>query len=197
MMVFAIMLILLLYSVQNVTFKEGSASAESMALQINLEEKNLANAISNAISQVYAQGPGAKTTTYVKLTYLRDSKMISRALGIADPVVFITYGNYSDVGNGTYVTIIGTGFTASLTGKNKNVFWSQSMYSSILYTNSSVWSNSTSVTFGSTTVNGLQISPAQLPPNLQVVVTWDPAKPDEWTFNSTKGALYININLGG
>ena len=214
MMVFAIMLILLLYSVQNVTFKEGSASAESMALQINLEEKNLANAISNAISQVYSQGPGAKTTAYVKLTYLRDTKTIEKTLQITDPIVFITYGPNPDylvdptkTGNGTYVLIApnGSTFNASFYGGNKNVFWSGSLYSKQLCNVSSAWpagsditiTSSTSNPFGSSTVYGLLIPPSSLPATMTIVVEWNPAKPDSWYFNSTSGELRININPGG
>ncbi|NJE85583.1 class III signal peptide-containing protein [Thermococcus sp. CX2] len=197
MLIFGIMLILLLYSVNNITFREGSTSIETLRIQVSLEEKNLANAISNTISQVYAQGPGAKSTTYVKLTYLRDAGMLEKALNLESPKIFITYGNYSSDGNGTYVTVTGTGFTPVLTGGNKNVFWSRSMYQAVPYGNSSVWSPSGSITVGTITLYGLEIDPTNLPPTLKIVVEWNPEQPESWTFDSAKGELRININPGG
>jgi len=197
MLVFGMMLILLLYSVNNITFREGSTSTETLRIQISLEEKNLANAISNTVSQVYAQGPGAKSTTYVRLTYLRDPEMLRKGLNLNNASVFITYGNYSTEGNGTYITVTGTNVTAVLSGGNKNVFWSRAMYQAILYTNSSVWSPSGSVTFGSSTVYGLNLDPATLPATLEIVVEWNPDNPNSWMFNSTTGELHININPGG
>lgn len=197
MLIFGMMLILLLYSVNNITFREGSTSTETLRIQISLEEKNLANAISNTISQVYAQGPGAKSTTYVRLTYLRDPEMLRKGLGVENATLFITYGNYSSDGNGTYVTVTGTNVTAVLSGGDKNVFWSRSMYQKILYTNSSIWSPSGSFAFGSTTVYGLEVDPDSLPATLTVVVEWNPDNPDSWLFNSTTGELRININPGG
>ena len=197
MLIFGMMLILLLYSVNNITFREGSTSTETLRIQISLEEKNLANAISNSISQVYAQGPGAKSTTYVRLTYLRDPEMLRKGLGVENATLFITYGNYSSDGNGTYVTVTGTNVTAVLSGGDKNVFWSRSMYQKILYTNSSIWSPSGSFAFGSTTVYGLEVDPDSLPATLTVVVEWNPDNPDSWLFNSTTGELRININPGG
>ncbi len=197
MLIFGMMLILLLYSVNNITFREGSTSTETLRIQISLEEKNLANAISNTISQVYAQGPGAKSTTYVRLTYLRDPEMLRKGLGVENATLFITYGNYSSDGNGTYVTVTGTNVTAVLSGGDKNVFWSRSMYQKILYTNSSIWSPSGGFAFGSTTVYGLEVDPDSLPATLTVVVEWNPDNPDSWLFNSTTGELRININPGG
>ncbi|NJE77241.1 class III signal peptide-containing protein [Thermococcus sp. ES12] len=197
MLIFGMMLILLLYSVNNITFKEGSTSTETLRIQISLEEKNLANAISNTISQVYAQGPGAKSTTYVRLTYLRDPEMLRKGLNINNASLFITYGNYSTEGNGTYITITGTNVTAVLTGGDKNVFWSRGMYQAVLYTNSSVWAPSGSVTFGSSTVYGLTIDPATLPATLEIVVEWNPDNPNSWAFDPTTGELHININPGG
>ena len=49
--IFGLLTILLLYSVRNVSFSEGSPSVENLRIQIALEEKGLANAISNTISQ--------------------------------------------------------------------------------------------------------------------------------------------------
>lgn len=197
MLVFGVMLILLIYSVNNVTFKEGSASTENLRIQISLEEKNLANAISNTISQVYAQGPGSKATAYVELTYLRDPEMLSKGLGVKDPTVFITYGNYGNEGNGTYVTVVGTSGTPVLSGGDKNVFWSRGMYQAILYTNSSVWSPGDGLTVDSTTLYGLRIKPASLPSTLKIIVEWNPDKPVSWAFDPTAGELRINIKPGG
>lgn len=217
MMVFAIMLVLLLYSVQNVTFKPGGASAESMRVQISLEEKNLANAISNTITQVYAQGPGAKATSYVKLTYLRDSQMIKKALEVEDPVIFITYGpnpehliNANKTGNGTYITVlpeIGDA-NGSAFGGNKTLFWSKSLYSKNLaiveeINGTKVWKPEDTRTvvgtspWGGSTIYGLKIPPSQLPATLKIIVTWNPDNPDRWIFDSVKGILEININPGG
>ncbi|WP_258083211.1 class III signal peptide-containing protein [Thermococcus thermotolerans] len=197
MLIFGMMLILLLYSVNNITFREGSTSTETLRIQISLEEKNLANAISNTISQVYAQGPGAKSTTYVRITYLRDPDMLLKGLGVNSPKVFITYGNYSTEGNGTYVTVVGTNVDAVLSGGDKNVFWSRAMYQAVLYTSPSVWSPSGSTTFNATTVYGLEIDPTDLPGTLEIVVEWNPDNPNSWTFDSVAGELHININPGG
>jgi len=197
MLIFGMMLILLLYSVNNITFRQGSTSTETLRVQISLEEKNLANAISNTISQVYSQGPGAKSTTFVKITYLRDPGMLQNGLNVQDPKIFITYGNYGSDGNGTYVTVTGTNVTAVLSGGDKNVFWSRSMYQAVLYDNSSVWNPSGSTTFNSTTVYGLEIDPADLPSTLEIIVEWNPDNPNFWNFDSDNGELHININPGG
>lgn len=199
LLVFGVMLVLLLYSVRNVTFNESSPSTETLRIQVSLEEKNLANAISTTISQVYSQGPGAKATSYVKLTYLRDSQMITKALKVVDPKIFITYGNYTDEGNGTYVTVTGTGAVPVLEGGNKNVFWSRAMYQAVLYSNQSVWSPRGSITLGSTTAYGIEVSPEELPPTLKIVVEWNPGSPEResWNFDPDKGELRININPGG
>ncbi|NJE45866.1 class III signal peptide-containing protein [Thermococcus sp. GR7] len=196
MLIFGIMLILLLYSVNNVTFREGSTSTETLRIQVSLEEKNLANAISNTISQVYAQGPGAKSTTYVRLTYLRDAGLLEKALNLESPRIFITYGNYSNDGNGTYVTVTGTGFNLVLSGGDKNIFWSRSMYQAVLYDNPSIWSPLGSITIGADTIYGLEIDPNDLPATLKIVVEWNPDNPNSWMFDSTKGELRINIKAG-
>lgn len=214
MMVFGIMLILLLYSVRNVTFSEGSPSKENLRIQVNLEEKNLANSISNTLSQVYAQGPGAKSTASVKLTFLRDAKMLSKALGVNDPVIVITYGfnpehilDLSKKGNGTYVTVLpgNSDYTGTFTGGDKTVFWSESPYQKVLCNVSGTWDPLDGRDIdgvnpcrpGSPKMYGLRIKPTELPPVLKIVVTWDPDKPDSWKFNSTEGTLRININPGG
>ncbi|ASJ10379.1 hypothetical protein A3L12_03220 [Thermococcus sp. P6] len=197
MLVFGLMLILLLYSVNNVTFKEGSASTENLRIQISLEEKNLANVISNTVSQVYSQGPGSKSTAYVRLTYLRDRDMLLKGLGVEDPKVFVTYGNYTDSGNGTYVTVTGKDSTPVLSGGDKNVFWSRALYGAVLYNRSDVWSPRGSLTIGGVRIYGLELDPADVPAILRVVVEWNPDKPDLWTFDQERGELRININPGG
>jgi len=197
LLVFGVILILLLYSVRNVTFNEGSPSTETLRIQVSLEEKNLANAISTTISQVYSQGPGAKATSFVRLTYLRDPQMITKALEVTDPKIFITYGNYTSEGNGTYVTITGTGVLPVLSGGDKNVFWSRSMYQKVLYTSQPVWSPVGSASFGPITVYGVEIRPEDLPPALKIVVEWNPDSPESWNFDSGRGELRINIKPGG
>ncbi len=220
MMVFAIMLILLLYSVRNVTFSNGSPSTENLRISVSLEEKNLANAISNTISQVYSQGPGAKATAYVKLTFLRDPQMLSKALEVSDPVIFITYGYNPDyifdndkTGNGTYVTVLprNSDYSTSFYGGDKEVFWSYSLYPKTLCNLSetkggiSTWDplgermirGLNPCRPGFNKVYGIQLDPGLLPSELKIVVTWDPDKIDSWKFDLAKGALLININPGG
>lgn len=199
MFVFALMLVLLVYSVRNTTFDQGTVSVDNLRVQIALEEKNLANAISNTINQVYSQGPGSKATTYVKLSYLRYPAYLEKAWGVQSPRIFITYGQLSggSSDNGTYVTVSGTGFNPILSGGDKNVLWSRSMYQAILYNNQSVWSPAGSISIDSSTVYGLEIDPANLPVTLKIVVEWNPDNPDSWTFDSKKGELRININPGG
>ena len=200
--IFAILLILLAYSVKNTTFQQGSQSIETLRVQIALEEKELANTISGAISQAYSQGPGSKTTVYVKLVYLRKPYYLEKVWGVADPMIFVTYGQHLNDGNGTYVMILnGTGTTkVILTGGNKNTFWTRALYQRDLLGNSTVWGGSSaSVDFGTgvTTVYGLRLDPSTIPQVLKVVVEWNPDLPNSWVFNSTAGELMININPGG
>ncbi|WP_367883438.1 class III signal peptide-containing protein [Thermococcus peptonophilus] len=172
--IFGLFTILLLYSIRNTSFSEGTPSVETLKIQTALEEKNLANTISNTISQVYAQGgPGSKATSYVKLVYLRNPpSYLERAWNVENPKIFITYGHLqggpSD--NGTYVMVInGTETTnVALSGDNKNIFWSRSLYAVNLLGNSAVWNstfgNSTQIKLEggsstSTTVYGLVIPP--------------------------------------
>ncbi len=200
--IFAILLILLAYSVQNTTFQPGSQSVEAIKVQIAIEEKELANTISGAISQAYSQGPGSKTTVYVKLVYLRKPYYLEKVWSVTDPAIFITYGQHFADGNGTYVVVLnGTGTTkVILTGGDKNAFWTGALYQRNLLGNSTVWGGSSaSVDFGTgaTTVYGLKLDPTTIPPVLRVVVEWNPDLPNSWAFNSTAGELRININPGG
>ncbi len=199
--IFAILLILLAYSVKNTTFQQGSQSIETLRVQIALEEKELANTISGAISQAYSQGPGSKTTVYVKLVYLRKPYYLEKVWGVADPMIFVTYGQHLNDGNGTYVMVLnGTGTTkVILTGGNKNAFWTRALYQRDFLGNSTVWGGSSaSVDFGTgvTMVYGLRLNPSTIPPVLRVVVEWNPDLPNSWAFNSTAGELMININPG-
>jgi len=203
--IFGLLTVLLLYSVKNTTFSEGTPSVENLQMQIAIEEKGLASTISNTINQVYAQGPGSKATTYFHPVYLRDSDYLKKAWGVQKPEVFITYGPYASLGNGTYVTVInGTGTTEiTLAGGNKNAFWSRSFYSKELLGNSSVWNdplgNTVQLKIGgspATAVHGL-ILPADLPSTLKIVVEWNPDNPDRWEFDPTTGEIRININPGG
>ncbi len=205
MFVFAVILILLTYSVNNVTFKNGATSAETLQVQISLEEKNLANVVSNTVTQVYSQGPGSKATSYVRLVYLRDPTYLQKALKVSNPQIFVTYGTLDAQGNGTYVMVInGSGTTnVELTGGNKNAFWSRALYNSNTLVNSSVWTSdsgtTTTITINGTskTVYGLVIPTQGLPGELKVVVEWNPDKPESWLFNGTAGEIMININPGG
>ncbi len=205
MFVFALILVLLLYSVNNVTFKTGTTSAETLQVQISLEEKNLANTISNTITQVYSQGPGSKATSYVRLTYLRNPTYLQKALGVSNPKLLVTYGNLGSPGNGTYVAVInGSGTTnIQLTGGDKNAFWSRGLYNSNALTNSSVWASNLGTTATitingtSTTVYGLILPTQGLPGELKVVVEWNPDKPESWLFNETAGEIRVNIKPGG
>ncbi len=198
MFVFAIIAVLLVYSVNNTTFKQGSASVDTLKVEIALEEKNLANAISNTIDQVYSQGPGSKATSYVHLVYLRNGDYLKKAWRVSDPKIFITYGPYDSIGNGTYITVLnGTGSTnIFLQGDNKNTFWSRSMYQAVLL-DKLVWSPEGSVNVDSTTIYGLEVGPNDLPSSLRIVVEWNPDNPNNWTYDSSKGELRININPGG
>ncbi len=205
--IFGLLTVLLLYSINATTFRQGSPSVENLRMQVAVEEKGLANAISNTINQVYAQGPGSKATAYVRLVYLRNGDYLEKAWGVSNPKIFVTYGPYSSEGNGTYITVLnGTGVTNIFSqGDNKNTFWSRSMYQAVLFNNSNAWST-TETSLGTsaqlkiggstTTLYGL-ILPTNLPPTLKVVVEWNPDQPDRWSFNGTSGEIRININPGG
>lgn len=194
MFIFAIMVIMLAYSIDNISFSNNSASQQTLIVQISLEERNFANVISNTISQVYAQGPGAKATGYVSLVYLKDSKMLKKAFGMNNPYIFITYDG------GVNITVINS-TTPSLNfeGPNKNIFWAPSLYPGVLYNDSAVWNATfrSSITVNGTTVYGLRFMPENLSSTVKVVVEWNPSISELWSFDSSTGELRININPGG
>ncbi|MBO8175121.1 MAG: class III signal peptide-containing protein [Thermococcus sp.] len=193
MLIFGVMLILLAYSINNVTFTQNSQAVETLKIQVSLEAKSLANSISNTISQVYAQGPGSKATVYVTLKYLNDDEYLVKPFNLSgNPQIFITYLN------GTYVGIIDTTNNTLVTsGTGKNTFWSQSLYRTNLM-GSTGFTPSGTATYNGSTVNGLLITdPSQLPTNIVVVVEWIPGNGDTWTLNITTGELRINIDPGG
>ena len=201
MLVFAIMLVMLLYSIRATTFNESSPSVGTLGVEVAIEEKHLANAISNTISQVYAQGPGSKATSYVRLVYLRNGKYLEKALSVKNPRVFLTYGHLPGASeNGTYVMVVnGTGVTTLfLNGGEKNVFVSPSMFQGDFVFNTSVWNPDSSYTFsigGNTkSLHGIALSPSSLPSYLKIVVEWNPDRPNSWTYS--QGELMININPG-
>jgi len=202
MFIIAIGLILLLYSVNNVTFKKGTAGQATLQINVGLEEKSLASTISGTISQVYAQGPGSKATTYIHITYLRNSGYLEKALGVnTTPIVFITYGEYLGKGNGTIVCVGLPNETLVINQTNRTVFWSYSLYQKNLYGNQSIWSPQGSLTLrytntsSSFTVYGISLKPSDLQGNIKVVVTWNPNEGNSWSY--TNGTLSININPGG
>ncbi|NJE08963.1 class III signal peptide-containing protein [Thermococcus sp. M39] len=193
MLIFGIMLILLAYSVENVTFNQGSQSSELLRVQVSLEAKSFANSISNTISQVYAQGPGSKATTYVTLRYLSDENYLKKSFNLSgDPEIFITYLN------GTYVGIIDTTDNTLVTsGTAKNTFWSRSLYETNLMGSTNFTPIGIAIYNGST-VNGILIAnPDQLPTNLVIIVEWIPGNGNTWALNVTTGELRINIDPGG
>ena len=192
-LIFGIMLILLAYSINNVTFSQESQSNELLRVQVSLEAKGFSNSISNTISQVYAQGPGSKATTHVTLRYLTDEDYLKKSFNLSgNPEIFITYLN------GTYVGIIDTTNTTLVTsGTAKNTFWSQSLYRTNLMGSTGFTPHGTA-TYSGSTVNGLLISnPSQLPTNLVIVVEWIPGNGNTWKLDMTTGELRINIDPGG
>jgi uncharacterized protein (UPF0333 family) len=187
MLVFAIMLIMLLYSVKNVGFSPESPSARTLTVQMALEEKSVANVIAGAIDQVYAQGPGSKVTVYARFNLLRNSDYISKAFNITSPQVLVMLIGTTDplfppgaensvvavaVANSTYGPI--------LTGSNRTGVWVQTYF---LY-------NSTPTNFT------VSFSPSDVPRTLRVIVEWNPASPVSMTYDSASGTLYINIRPG-
>ncbi|WP_456420676.1 class III signal peptide-containing protein [Thermococcus sp.] len=189
MLVFSIMLIMLLYSVKNISFSQDSPSSSALALQLALEEKSAANTIAGAIDQVYAQGPGSKVTTYVHFTLLRNGKYLSRAFNLSSPVVGIMFlGSahplFPEGANNSVVVVavFNNGSTPIIEGKNRTGVWVQTYFP-----------------YNSTTTPGFNVSttPDELPSAMRVVVEWNPDIPVEMTYNSTSKVLYINVHPGG
>jgi uncharacterized protein (UPF0333 family) len=118
MFIFAIIAILLVYSINNTTFKQGSASVDTMAVQVALEGKHVVNAISGTISQVYSQGPGSKATSYVSVSYLSDRDMLLKTFNSSNITIIHTGSNVS-------ITI---GNKAITTGDKKNTFTTTTLY---------------------------------------------------------------------
>ncbi|AFK22822.1 class III signal peptide-containing protein [Pyrococcus sp. ST04] len=195
MFLFMIFVLMLVYSLKLTSFS-SSPSQDVLAAQIGVEAKGLASSISNAISQVYAQGPGAKVTTYYRLTYLRDPNYIEKAFFINNPIICISYRN------GTYVMLLnGTEpISVNFEGVNKNAFFAMSLYRRDFLTNTTVFPDQIlNVNFGGTFVNlaCVKLSPANLPKMLKIVVEWNPEIENIWQYNSTSQEIVININPGG
>nr|WP_231963773.1 hypothetical protein [Thermococcus chitonophagus] len=192
-MIFVLMLV---YSLKLTAFTSQS-SQDILATQIGIEAKGLASMISNGISQVYAQGPGAKVTVYYRAAYLRDVQYVARAFNLDDPIIAISYSN------GTYVMLLnGTGASfINFSGPYKNIFWANSIYRKDFLTNTTVFLGSSvpNVNFNGTIINlaCLKISPSSLPKILKIVVEWDPNTGDVWIYNATSGEILIKINPGG
>ncbi|WP_245250311.1 hypothetical protein [Thermococcus stetteri] len=169
MLIAGVMLIMLAYSVNTVTFSSDYPSSETLKVQVALEAKNVANQIAGVISQVYSQGPGSKAAIYVKTSILDDPDMLQDAFGSSKVSIY-------QVGNVVRVTI---GDTPILVGDNKNTFSAVTLY------------NRTSAG-----IVGLSF-PQGLPGTLKVVVEWNPDQPESWEFNNTTRVLRINIKPGG
>ena len=60
MFIFSIILMMLAYSLSNVTFTQESQAVELLRVDASFEARSFANSISNSISQDYAQGSGSK-----------------------------------------------------------------------------------------------------------------------------------------
>ena len=210
MFVFAIITVLLVYSVNNTTFKQGSASVDTLKIQMALEEKNLASVISNTIDQVYSQGPGSKATSYAQISYLRNPAYLEKAWGVKDPRIFITYAPFENKGYVTYVMVINGSdvTTVAFNGTNRDIFWGWTMYhGGLLLYNSSVWVTTDSSlgtsaklkTADSSTVSTIYglVLPPSVGPRIKIVVEWNPDLPNRWLFNETASEIRININPGG
>ncbi|QDA30677.1 class III signal peptide-containing protein [Thermococcus indicus] len=192
--IFGLLTILLLYSVRNTSFSEGSPSVENLRIQVALEEKSLANAIANTISQVYAQGLGSKATTYVKVTYLNKESYLSRAYGYEQPIVKIFMINASDRNNpsgisaGILVSVTENREGPAVSGDDKNAFFTPMLYN---YTGNAIKVKF----FSEEDTRTPKIS--DIPSDLRIVVEWNPDEPADMEYNETSGTLWININPGG
>jgi uncharacterized protein (UPF0333 family) len=165
MLVFGVMLVLMLYSVNSITFQHGSTSTDTLSMQVLLEEKNLANAIAGTIAQVYAQGPGAKSTTYVKVTYLAEPDYLQKTFGTTT----VKIGSVSNS------IVVGTGDKLYLGGENKNAVSTEIPYQM----------KSKMLSFP----NGLLLK------SVRIVVEWNPDKEEDWDANVVNGYLEIRINI--
>ncbi|NJE25917.1 class III signal peptide-containing protein [Thermococcus sp. MV5] len=189
--IFILFLVLLTFSIRNITFS-SEHSADMLRIQVSEEAKLFANTVSNAISQVYAQGPGAKTTEYFTFRYLNDEYFLTRAFGMdGTPQILVGYKN------GTYVAILDNANQTINVNETettkKNYFWSRSLYAKDL-------SNNTSIYYPNNTIGnhtGIFVNATDLPSTLRIVVEWNPDRNESWIFNSTSGELRINLNVGG
>ncbi|AEK73036.1 hypothetical protein GQS_05680 [Thermococcus sp. 4557] len=166
MLVFGIMLILLIYSVNSITFQQGSTSTETLKMQVLLEEKSLANAIAGTVAQVYSQGPGAKSTTYVKVTYLAEPDYLQKAFGSAK----VTIGGNEDS------MLVWVGDSSVTSGANKNTV-------------------STEVPYSLEDFDDLSFSDGLPSKSIRIVVTWDPSEDEGWSKNVAGDYLEITINI--
>ena len=189
--IFVLFVVLLTFSVRNITFS-SEQSSDMLRIQVSEEAKLFANTISNAISQVYAQGPGAKATEYFTFKYLNDDYFLTKAFSMeGTPQLLIGYKN------GTYVVILDSdnpvvNLNEAVTAK-KNYFWSRSLYAVDLSNNASIYApNNTIGDYA-----GVFVNATDLPSTLRIIVEWNPDKNETWVFNSTSEELKINLNLGG
>lgn len=166
MLVFGIMLVLMLYSVNSITFQQGSTSTETLKMQILLEEKNLANTIAGTVAQVYAQGPGAKSTTYVRVTYLAEPDYLEKAFGSAK----VTIGGNEDS------VLVWVGDSSITSGANKNTV-------------------STEVPYSLEDFDDLSFSDGLPSKSVRIVVEWNPDKAEGWSSKTVDGYLEIRINI--
>jgi len=188
MLVFAILMVMLLYSVRYVTFSSDTSS-QALALQVAVEEKSVANVIGGAIDQVYAQGPGSRVTVYARFSLLRSGKHLRNAFGIGDPIVYIMLiGNESSMfpdGAVNSVVAVGVAERGSypvIEGDSRTGVWVP-----------------TFLRYNSTTRPELAVplDPENIPPVIRVVVQWDPEEPVGIEYNETSSTLTINIRVGG
>ncbi|AEH24746.1 hypothetical protein PYCH_10650 [Pyrococcus yayanosii CH1] len=168
MVIFSLLLIMLFYSVNNLAFTQGTIAQTQLTVEVALEAKQVATTIAGTISQVYAQGPGSKATSYVSLRYLSNTYYLERAFSSSQ--VQIAYINGS-----VRVTI---GDTPITNGPDKNTFSAPTLYNTTF---------DTAISFS----DGVPVK------TLKVVVEWNPDKGESWTFDDAKGVLMININPGG
>jgi uncharacterized protein (UPF0333 family) len=184
--VFAILMIMLLYSAKYVTFN-SSTSAQTLAVQTVIEEKSVANVIGSAIDQVYAQGPGAKVTVYARFSLLRNTEYLKRAFNLTNPVVYLMLigENSTLFPPGAMNSVIAVGVADNgtvpvLNGADRTGVWVQ-----------------TFLKYNSTTTPQIVVplNPSNIPPVIKVVVQWDPAEPVSMVYNSTTSTLEINIRV--